>query len=76
MYEVVRKYLKTIETIVSEGINSGRFRRDINAASASIAFFGMVQATVTIWALSGFEFSLKSSHLNELFDIYKRGIVL
>ncbi len=76
MYEVVRKYLKTIETIFSEGINSGRFRKDINAASASIAFFGMVQATVTIWALSGFDSSFMSNRLNELFDIYKRGIVI
>lgn len=74
MYEIVRKYLKTIETILSEGINSGRFRRDINAASASIAFFGMVQATVTIWSLSGFDFSLTSNRLNALFDIYKKGI--
>jgi len=74
MYEIVHKYLKTIETILSEGINSGRFRKDINAASASIAFFGMVQATVTIWSLSGFDFSLTSNRLNALFDIYKKGI--
>lgn len=76
MYEVVRKYLKTIETILSEGINSGRFRKNINATSASIAFFGMVQATVTIWALSGFDSSLMSNRLNELFDIYKSGILI
>ena len=77
MYKVVHTYLKTIETIVSKGINSGRFRNDLNAVSASVAFFGIVQATVTIWALSGFHPSLmRSNRLNELFDIYKRGIVM
>lgn len=76
MYKVVRKYLKTIEAIFSEGISSGRIRKNINAASASVAFFGMVQSTVTIWALSGFDPSLmKTSRLNELFDIYQRGIL-
>jgi len=77
MYEVVRKYLKTIEAIFSKGINSGRFRKDLNAASASIAFFGMVQATVTIWSLSGFDSSLIiSNRLNGLFDIYKKGVTI
>lgn len=76
MYEVVRRYLKTIETIFSEGINSGKFRKGINTASASITFFGMVQATVTIWSLSGFNSSLVNNRLNELFDIYKKGIVI
>ena len=77
MYKVVRTYLKTIGTIFSEGINSGRLRKGINAASASLAFFGMVQATVTIWSLSGFDPSLmRNSRLNELFYIYKRGIVI
>ena len=76
MYEVVRKYLKTIEAIFSEGIASGELRKGINAASASLAFFGMVQSTVTIWALSGFDSSLmRTNRLNELFDIYKRGIL-
>ena len=75
MYEVVRKYLKNIEAIFSKGINSGKFRKDLNTASASLAFFGMVQATVTIWALSGFDYSLMNSRLNELFDIYTKGIL-
>jgi len=77
MYKIVHKYLKTIEAIFSEGIITGKLRKDINAASASLAFFGMVQAAVTIWSLSGFVSSLMgSSRLTELFDIYKKGILI
>jgi len=76
MHEVVRKYLKTIEAIFSKGVNSGTFRKNLNVASASLAFFGMVQATVTIWALGGFDSSLMKNRLNELFDIYKRGVLI
>jgi AcrR family transcriptional regulator len=76
MYGVVSKYLKTIKGIFSEGVNSGRFRKDINVTFASLAFFGMLQATVTIWSLSGFDPSFMNKRTNELFDIYKKGILI
>ena len=76
MFGVVCKYLKTIEEILSEGVSSGKFRKNIDAASASLAFFGMVQATVTIWSLSGFGSFLMPSRLNELFFVYKKGVLI
>jgi AcrR family transcriptional regulator len=75
MYVVVRQYLKTIETILSEGIASGRFRRGIKVSFASIAFFGMIQGVVTIWSLSGFD-PCFMNNLSELFDIYKSAILI
>jgi TetR/AcrR family transcriptional regulator len=76
MYEVVRQYLKTIESIFSEGIAAGKFRKGIKASSASIGFFGMIQGVVTVWSLCGFDPAFMNSHLAGLFEIYQFGILI
>ncbi len=75
MYGVIDKYLETIKDILSEGIKSGKFRKDINTDSASIIFFGMVQSAVILWALSGFGRSFFGrDNLSQMLNIYKKGI--
>lgn len=76
MLNVIHNYLKVINNIVMEGIRSGRFRKNINAMSVSILFFGIVQSLSTLWALSGFKqpASLKS-RLKESFGVYQNGIL-
>jgi AcrR family transcriptional regulator len=75
MFGVIDRYLKTIKLILKEGIASGRFRGELDLVSASLSFFGMVQSTVTIWALSGFKYSLRKDNLKEIFSLYKGGIL-
>lgn len=75
MFGVINKYLKTIKAILLEGIRLGKFRKEMDLTSASIAFFGIVQSMVTFWALSGFRQSLRKNRINEMLKIYKRGIV-
>ena len=74
MLGVINKYLKTIKSILKEGIEVNHFRKDINFDAASIGFFGMIQSIVTIWSLSGYRYALRSDRLSELFRIYKSGI--
>jgi AcrR family transcriptional regulator len=75
MFGVINQYLKMIKVILVEGMESGKFRKDLDIASASIAFFGMVQSMVTLWALSGFKYALRKDRLDERLSIYKKGIV-
>ncbi len=75
MFGVISKYLKTIKLILSEGIASGRFRRGMNLDSSSIVFFGMVQSMVTLWGLSGYRYTLRKDRLEEMFNLYKVGII-
>lgn len=75
MLKVIHAYLKEIKAILIDGAGVGKIRKDIDFASASIAFFGMVQSMVTLWALSGFRYSLKKRYL-KLFDIYKKGLIV
>ena len=71
MFRVLNKYLKTIKGIVTQGIESGVFREDIDPNSASVIFFGALQSMVTLWCLSGYKLSLRKAHFNQMLDIYK-----
>lgn len=75
MFRVVEKYLDKIEEILTEGVSSRAFSKNIDIESASIAFFGMVQSLVTIWALSGYKYSLRKKHIKNIFDIYIKGLI-
>jgi len=75
MFGVINKYLKMIKAILIEGITSGKFRKDFDVTSAGIAFFGMVQSMVTLWALSGFRYALRKDRLEQRLNIYWEGIL-
>ncbi len=75
MLSVVNAYLIKIEGLLTEGVKSGQFRKNINTASGSVAFFGMVQSLVTLWALSGYKHSILTAHLPALFDLYIKGVI-
>ncbi|MBI4651021.1 TetR/AcrR family transcriptional regulator [Candidatus Desantisbacteria bacterium] len=74
MYKVIEKYLRKIEEMLVEGVKSGKLKKDTNKTLSSIAFFGIVQSLVTIWALSGYKYSLEKNHIKEIFNIYIDGI--
>ncbi len=76
MFGVVNKYLKTIKSILKEGIAIRKIRSDIDIDSSSIVFFGMVQSIVTVWGLSGYKYSLRKERLDQMFKLYKRGIIV
>ena len=75
MLKVIHKYLKEIKSILLEGVEAKKIRKNVDFVSASIAFLGMVQSMVTLWVLSGFRYSLKK-HCLGLFDIYKKGVMV
>lgn len=74
MLRVIRGYCDKIQKIILRGQALGVFRKDLDAAAGSIAFFGLVQSMVTIWALSGFTYSFKKTDLRELAALYFRGV--
>lgn len=76
MFGVIHKYLDTIKGILTEGVSKGCFRKELELTSASIAFFGMVQSIVTLWALSGFKYSLNRGRIEELLNVFKKGVVV
>lgn len=76
MLNVIGKYLEKIRQILKEGVSAGSFRRNIDIASSSIVFFGMIQAQVMLWAISGYQYSFKKMSIEQIFDIFENGIML
>ncbi|MFH0924598.1 MAG: TetR/AcrR family transcriptional regulator C-terminal domain-containing protein [bacterium] len=74
MFDVLQGYLKKIKETLAEGVKSGEFKKDLDIDSASIAFFGLVQSMVTLWALGGFKDNLNRKNIEELFNIYEKGV--
>jgi AcrR family transcriptional regulator len=75
MFGVINKYLKMIKAILAEGVSAGIFREDLEVSSASIAFFGVVQSIVTLWAMSGCKYALRKDRMDSSFGIYTKGIM-
>jgi AcrR family transcriptional regulator len=71
---IMNNYIDRIGEILMEGVRDGSFRHDMDLSSAALCFWGMIQSTSTIWALSGYRYSLKKNH-RRILDIYKGGIL-
>jgi len=76
MFKVINRYLERIRQILKEGVSAGSFRRNIDISSSSIVFFGMIQAQVMLWAMSGYQYSFKKMSIEYLLDIFENGIML
>lgn len=74
MFRVIHRYIMKIKYILENGVKAGRFREKTDLNASSIVFFGMVQSIVTLWALSGFKYSLNRNRLYEMLNIYIKGI--
>ncbi len=75
MFGVVEKYLNTIESILTQGVRLGIFRKDLAVDATGFIFWGMIQSTITHWSLSGYNFTLKKSWLMDMFSVFKKGIM-
>ncbi len=75
MNTVVQKYLKKIQSILSEGIGLKMFRKDLDTTSSSIAFFGIVQSLITIWALGDYDDQIIQKRMPKIFDLFLGGLI-
>jgi AcrR family transcriptional regulator len=69
MLQVIEGYLTRLKELLRTGVASGQFR-EVDLDSASLLFFGMVQATVTMWALGNRSFVLTQKH-HPLWEMYR-----
>jgi len=74
MLKVMSRYQQVIKAVLKEGIKLGKIKKDVDVDAAGIAFFGMVQSSVTFWALNDFSYKLKGRTLDRMFDQYANGL--
>ena len=71
--QLIQKYLRKIEKILTSAIKLGLIKKDINPRISAIAFLGLIQATVTVWSYKNFNFVPQKIHA-KLWNIYREGI--
>jgi AcrR family transcriptional regulator len=74
MLQVMSGYQEILKDVLREGIKLKKINENVDIEAAGIAFFGMVQAAVTFWALNDFKHHLKSQTLNRMFYQYVQGL--
>jgi len=72
--QLIQKYLRKIEKILSSAIKLGLVKTTINPKIAAIIFLGLIQSTVTVWSYKKFNFIPQKIHAH-LWNIYSQGIV-
>lgn len=71
--QLIEKYLRKIEKILTNAIKLGLIKKDINPRISAIAFLGLIQSTVTVWSYKYFNFMPQKIHA-QLWNIYWQGI--
>ncbi len=71
--DMLDRYLDALKAVMGRGVGEGTFHADLDLDAAALSFFGMIQSTATIWALSGYSWSLDRWR-EKILEIYKYGV--
>lgn len=74
MRGVIDRYLAKVEGILEEGVLLGQINPECDRNAAAIAFFGLIQGTVTLWRFGNPHLPLAERYRG-LWQIYKDGII-
>lgn len=75
MRRVIDRYLGLVQGLLEEGVVEGQVKPNIDPTAAALAFFGLVQATITLWRFTGVELS-PSERFEALWQVYRDGVAL
>lgn len=71
--QLIQKYLRRIEKLLSDAIKLGLAKKDINPKTSAMVFMGLIQSTVTLWSYKNFNYMPEKIHTN-LWNTYMQGI--
>ncbi len=71
--DMLERYLNVLQEVMRRGVREGTFHSGLDIEAAALTFFGMIQSTATIWALSGYSWSLDRWR-SQILEIYKNGV--
>ena len=71
--QTVERYLESIEAILKNGVRNDEISDDVDTRAAAIMYFGMIQASVTLWSFSNRAHPL-AQHSVALWTIFKNGL--
>jgi AcrR family transcriptional regulator len=72
-YQFIQIFINRIKEIVSEGIEAGNIKPDINPDTVSILLFGAIQGLVNIWTLSHYKIEFQQKY-EDVWRIFSQAI--
>jgi AcrR family transcriptional regulator len=73
--ESIDNYINRLKGFLSDGIEAGQVRRDIDLEATATLLFGMIQGLVNIWALGNYSFNLSEKY-ESLWKIVRDAIIV
>jgi len=73
IYGIIKGYLERISEIISQGKQKGQMHQDINPATASLMFLGIIQPAAILWHMSDGEFDV-TKHAEKAWEIFRECI--
>ncbi|MCE2464004.1 MAG: TetR/AcrR family transcriptional regulator [Dehalococcoidia bacterium] len=71
--QMVERYLGMVEGILRSGAEKGEIDEDVDTEAAAVMFFGMIQASVTLWSFSNRAHPL-TQHSTSLWSMFINGL--
>ena len=71
--QMVEAYLEMIAAILKSAVESGEIDEGVNTRAAAVMFFGMIEASVTLWSFSNRAHPL-AQHSASLWSMFKKGL--
>jgi AcrR family transcriptional regulator len=72
--EIMNKYLARIKSLLTQGVETGVIREDIDLDAAAMLFFGMVESLSNYWTLNNYKFALEDK-ARPMWDILHKSII-
>lgn len=73
--ESIESYIDRLKGFLSEGIELGHVRKDIDLDATATLLFGMIQGLVNIWALSNYSFDLTEKY-ESLWKVFRNAVIV
>lgn len=70
---MINKYIERLTDLLSNGVESGEVREDVDRKAAATVLFGMMQGLVSIWALSGYSFDPEEKYV-ALWNVFREAV--
>jgi AcrR family transcriptional regulator len=71
--DIMNKYLVRIKNLLTQGIEAGVIKEDIDPDAAALLFFGMVESISNYWTLNNYKFGLEEK-ARPMWDIFQKAI--
>ncbi len=74
IYNTLNKYIDRLKQMISDAVQAGELRDDVDLDGSAMVLFGMIQGLVNIWALSGYSFNLEHRYA-VVWSVFRESVI-